>query len=86
MADLVHLSNSASSEEIIDILNKDAGVIIDNLLHLDDISRINQDLKPYLKNDVFGRDEFTGFMYSHWENGSLWSLRFFNYCRQRRLG
>ena len=61
MADLVHLSNSASSEEIIDILNKDAGVIIDNLLHSDDISRINQDLKPYLKNDVFGRDEFTGF-------------------------
>ena len=39
MADLVHLSNLASSEEIIDILNKDAGVIIDNLLHSDDISR-----------------------------------------------
>ena len=54
MADLVHLSSSASSEEIIDVLNKDAGVIIDNLLHSDDISRINQDLKPYLKNDVFG--------------------------------
>ncbi len=52
MADLVHLSSSASSEEIIDVLNKDAGVIIDNLLHSDDISRINQDLKPYLKNDV----------------------------------
>ena len=61
MADLVHLSNSASSEEIIDVLHKDAGVIIDNLLHSDDISRINHDLKPYLKNDVFGRDEFTGF-------------------------
>ena len=61
MADLVHLSSSASSEEIIDVLKKDAGVIIDNLLHSDDISRINQDLKPYLKNDVFGRDEFTGF-------------------------
>ena len=29
MADLVHLSNSASSEEIIDVLNKDAGGIID---------------------------------------------------------
>ena len=57
MAHLVHLSNSASSEEIIDVLNKDAGVIIDNLLHSDDISRINQDLKPYLKNDVFGRAE-----------------------------
>ena len=51
MADLVHLSSSASSEEIIDVLNKDAGVIIDNLLHSDDISRINQDLKPYLKNE-----------------------------------
>ena len=63
MADLVHLSSSASSEEIIDVLNKDAGVIIDNLLHSDDISRINQDLKPYLKNDVFGRDEFTGFKF-----------------------
>ena len=49
MADLVHLSSSASSEEIIDVLNKDAGVIIDNLLHSDDISRINKDLKPYLK-------------------------------------
>ena len=50
MADLVHLSSSASSEEIIDVLNKDAGVIIDNLLDLDDISRINDDLKPYLKH------------------------------------
>ena len=49
MADLVHLSSSASSEEIIDVLNKDAGVIIDNLLYSDDISRINQDLKPFLK-------------------------------------
>ena len=38
MADLVHLSNSASSEEIIDVLNKDAGVIIDNLLHTQMIS------------------------------------------------
>ena len=49
MADLVHLSSSASSEEIIDVLNKDAGVIIDNLLYSDDIYRINQDLKPFLK-------------------------------------
>ena len=58
MADLVHLSSSASSEEIIDVLNKDAGVIIDNLLHSDDISRINQDLKPYLKIDVFATPLF----------------------------
>ena len=55
MADLVHLSSSASSEEIIDVLpNKDAGVIIDNLLHSDDISESIKIL-TVLKNDVFGR-------------------------------
>ena len=61
MAELVHLSKTSSVDEIIEVLYKDAGVIIDNLIDQDEVEALNQDLSPYLKNDVFGRDEFTGF-------------------------
>jgi len=56
-----HLNSNASAEEILEILDTDAGVIIDNVLSSDQIDRINSDLEPYLKNTNEGQDEFTGF-------------------------
>ena len=61
MAELVHLQNTATAEDIIEVLNNDAGVIIDGLIDQKEVNLLNKDLAPYLKNDVFGRDEFTGF-------------------------
>ena len=61
MAELVHLQNTSTAEDIIEVLNNDAGVIIDGLIDQKEVSLLNKDLAPYLKNDVFGRDEFTGF-------------------------
>ena len=61
MAELVHLQNTSTAEDIIEVLNNDAGVIIDGLIDQKEVDLLNKDLAPYLKNDVFGRDEFTGF-------------------------
>ncbi len=61
MAELVHLQNTSTAEDIIEVLNNDAGVIIDGLIDQKEVNLLNKDLAPYLKNDVFGRDEFTGF-------------------------
>ena len=61
MAELVHLKNTSTAEDIIEVLNNDAGVIIDGLIDQKEVNLLNKDLAPYLKNDVFGRDEFTGF-------------------------
>ena len=61
MAELVHLQNTSTAEDIIEVLNNDAGVIIDGLIDQIEVNLLNKDLAPYLKNDVFGRDEFTGF-------------------------
>ena len=61
MAELVHLQNTSTAEDIIEVLNNDAGVIIDGLIDQKEVNHLNKDLAPYLKNDVFGRDEFTGF-------------------------
>ena len=61
MAELVHLQNTSTAEDIIEVLNNDAGVIIDGLIDQKEVNLLNKDLATYLKNDVFGRDEFTGF-------------------------
>ena len=60
MAELVHLQNTSTAEDIIEVLNNDAGVIIDGLIDQKEVNLLNKDLAPYLKNDVYGRDEFTG--------------------------
>ena len=61
MATLKHLNPDCSTDEILDVLDEDAGLIIDNLIDKDQVNKINADLNPYLNVDVFGRDEFTGF-------------------------
>ena len=56
-----HLTADASIEEILDVIEQDAGVIIDNLLDKNQLKNISEDLKPYLVNTKEGQDDFTGF-------------------------
>lgn len=61
MAEVKHVSKDTPVEEILQIIEEDAGVIIDNFLSADQIASIDQDLEPFLKNTRKGQDEFTGF-------------------------
>ena len=58
---IVRLSAKAGIDEILDVLDQDAGLVIENILSKDDLSQINSELKPYLQNDIKGDNEFTGF-------------------------
>ena len=56
-----HLNSDAHVDEILEILEEDAGVIIDNVLTKDQLNNITQDIDPFLGNTRVGKDEFTGF-------------------------
>jgi hypothetical protein len=56
-----HLNSDARVDEILEILEEDAGVIIDNVLTKDQLDNITQDIHPFLGNTKVGKDEFTGF-------------------------
>ena len=61
MATLKHLNSNCSIDEILSLLESDAGLIIDNLMSSDEIDKLNSELSPYLETDSYGRDDFTGF-------------------------
>tara|TARA_S200000501_G_scaffold351856_1_gene370160 strand:- start:872 stop:1765 length:894 start_codon:yes stop_codon:yes gene_type:complete len=61
MATLKHLNSDCSIDEILSLLDSDAGLIIDNLMSSDEIDNLNSELSPYLETDSYGRDDFTGF-------------------------
>ena len=61
MGEVKHVSIDTPIEEILGILDDDAGLIIDNFLDEDGLERIKNDLKPYLEVTKNGQDEFTGF-------------------------
>ena len=56
-----HLNSDAHVDEILEILEEDAGVIIDDVLTKDQLNNITQDIHPFLGNTREGKDEFTGF-------------------------
>ena len=56
-----HLSSESSLEEILEALDRDAGVIIDNVLSNQQLKKIKEELNPYLLNTKEGQDDFTGF-------------------------
>lgn len=56
-----HLKANSSIEEILEVIEQDAGVIIDNLLDKNQLKNISEDLKPYLVKTKEGQDDFTGF-------------------------
>ena len=61
MGEVKHVSIDTPIEEMLQILDDDAGLIIDNFLDEDGLERIKNDLKPYLEVTKNGQDEFTGF-------------------------
>ncbi len=61
MGEVKHVSIDTPIEEILQILDDDAGLIIDNFLDEDGLERIKSDLKPYLEVTKNGQDEFTGY-------------------------
>ena len=61
MASLKHLNSDCSIDEILSLLESDAGLIIDNLMASDEIDKLNSELSPYLETDSYGRDDFTGY-------------------------
>ena len=61
MGEVKHVSIDTPIEEILNILDEDAGLIIDNYLNQDNLEFIKNDLKPYLEVTKNGQDEFTGF-------------------------
>ena len=56
-----HLNADASIEEVLEIIDQDAGVIIDNVLSQKQLDKISEELNPYLANTKEGQDDFTGF-------------------------
>ena len=61
MATIEHLPSSASTDDIVAIIERDGAVILDNILSEAEIDRLNRDLAPYLSKEVYCRDEITGF-------------------------
>ena len=61
MGEVKHVSIDTPIEEILNILDEDAGLIIDNYLNQDNLEFIKNDLKPYLEVTKNGQDEFTGY-------------------------
>ena len=61
MGEIKHVSIDTPIETILEILDEDAGLIIDNFLSDQSLESIKNDLKPYLNVTRNGQDEFTGF-------------------------
>ena len=61
MATIEHLGAEATTDAIVEVLERDGAVIIDGLMALDEVARLNKDLAPFLSKEVYGRDEFTGY-------------------------
>ena len=56
-----HVSIDTDIDDILNIIHKDAAVVIDNVLTPSDLNEIKNELDPYLRNDIEGDNEFTGF-------------------------
>ena len=61
MGEIKHVSIDTPIETLLEILDEDAGLIIDNFLSDQNLESIKNDLKPYLNVTRNGQDEFTGF-------------------------
>ena len=61
MAKVKHISIDTPDEEALRIIDQDAAVIIDNVIPDADIDKILDELDPFIKGNLKGADEFTGF-------------------------
>ena len=61
MAEIAHLDSKASNSEILEVIEKDAGVILDNVLPNNFLKQMDEELSPYIDNFKKGKSEFTGY-------------------------
>ena len=54
------LPASASTEEILSVLDADGAAIIENAVALNQVEQLKRELQPYLDNTPMGADDFTG--------------------------
>ena len=47
-----HVSPDTNTNKILEIIERDAAVVIDNVLSSKDLDDIKNELKPYLQNDI----------------------------------
>ena len=61
MAKVRHISIDTPDEEALKIIDQDAAVIIDDVIADVEIDKILNELNPFIKGNLKGADEFTGF-------------------------
>ena len=61
MAKVKHISIDTPDEEALKIIDQDAAVIIDDVIADVEIDKILNELNPFIKGNLKGADEFTGF-------------------------
>src|SRR5262245_65633692 len=61
MAGLTRLSGTASLDEVVAVIERDGGVIVEDFLPPAIISELKADLLPKIEICSAGRDEFSGF-------------------------
>ncbi len=61
MAKVKHISIDTPDEEALKIIDQDAAVIIDDVITDAEIDKILNELNPFIKGNLKGADEFTGF-------------------------
>ena len=60
-AAITHLPADASQDQLLHHMEEDGAVILDDVLSNERLDALGQDLAPFLKKAVYGRDAFTGF-------------------------
>ena len=61
MAEVKHISIDTSDEEALRIIEEDAAVIVDDVIPETEIDKILEELDPFIKGNLKGADDFTGF-------------------------
>ena len=54
MATIEHLSAEATTNAIVEVLERDGAVIIDGLMALDEVARLNKELAPFYPKKFMG--------------------------------
>jgi ectoine hydroxylase-related dioxygenase (phytanoyl-CoA dioxygenase family) len=54
------LPSSASTEAILEVINKDGAMILEGVLSAEEIAQFRQELDPYMEATANGTDDFTG--------------------------
>lgn len=60
MAELIHLPPNATASAIVEVIQREGGVIIDNILSKEELATLRDEIKPFLEKTATGTNEFSG--------------------------